>query len=235
MASHRFRGLLGSLAAAAGVCFLLLGVQLSVSGNAMYAFLAWNLVLAAIPLVLALTIEAASALGGGAAVLALTLLWILFLPNAPYLITDPFFHLGRDPALPLWFDVLLFAAFAATGLAFGLVSVHRLHGLARRRLGPATVWAIIATVLAASSFGIFLGRFDQLNSWDLLRRPFGVGSDLVSHMAPLPAAEFTAGFTLFLLIAYAAFDTLVGVCCDADVGRLAKTAGELRGSPRAPR
>ena len=234
MARYRLRGLLGSLGAAAGVCFVLLGVQLSLSGSGRYAFLAWNLVLAAIPLMLALMIEAASALGARAGVLALTVLWVVFLPNAPYLVTDPVFHLGYDAALPLWYDVLLFVVFAATGLAFGLSSVHRLHRLARRRLGAATVWVIIATVLAASSFGIFLGRFEQLNSWDILLRPFGVVSELVSQVSPLPAAAFTAGFTLFLLAAYTVFDRLMGGRSDVDAGSLAEPAGHLRRCGRAP-
>ena len=52
--------------------------------------------------------------------------WLLLLPNAPYLVTDLVHLEGRAPAVPV-IDIPLFAAFAATGLVIFLVCLHLVH------------------------------------------------------------------------------------------------------------
>jgi uncharacterized membrane protein len=202
--------LLRSLLGATLVCFALFAVQMAVSGSTRYAFLAWNIVLAAVPLALALLAEIAAERRIRLLVPALAVLWLVFLPNAPYIVTDGFAHAGNDPPLPLWFDIVLFSAFASTGLGFGLVSVHMLKRLARRRLNARTVWALLAIALTASSFGIFLGRFVQLNSWDLLTQPLAVLQASFQQVSPAQAVEFTVGFTAFLFTAFVLFEALIG-------------------------
>ena len=62
-------------------------------------------------------------------------LWLVFLPNAPYLVTD--FMLLRDIRdMPVWFDVALLTSFAWTGLLLGFASVYLVQDLARRAAGP---------------------------------------------------------------------------------------------------
>ena len=202
--------MLGLLAAASAACLGLLVANMLYGGNTTYAFLAWNLFLAAVPLGLALAIEKAVALELRALVPVLAVLWVLFLPNSPYIVTD-FVHVGTDAPVPVWFDLVLFSAFAATGLLLGLTSIHLLRRIARQRVGPVASRVTIVAVFAASSFGIFLGRFEQLNSWDLLARPLTVARTAFLQGSLAREAAFTLAFTCFLLVAYAAFESLLAL------------------------
>src|SRR5581483_11103123 len=116
-ARRRLR-LLAALGATCALALALLGVRIAYSHRLTYDFLAWNLVLAAIPLGLAVSIDHLLDRSERRASLALMPFWILFLPNAPYIVTD-FVHLAPRPEVPLWFDVLLFSAFAWSGLLLG--------------------------------------------------------------------------------------------------------------------
>jgi uncharacterized membrane protein len=209
------------LVAASAACLALLVANMLYGGNATYAFLAWNLVLAAVPLGLALAIERAIRLGLRALVPLLAVLWVLFLPNSPYIVTD-FVHVGTDPGVPVWSDIVLFSAFAATGLLLGLTSIHLLKGLVRPRLSPVTGRVAVAGLLAASSFGIFLGRFEQLNSWDLVSRPLTVIRVAFMEGSLAREAAFTLAFTCFLFAAYAAFESLLAA------GAMARKRGPAR-------
>jgi uncharacterized membrane protein len=81
-----------------------------------YFNLVWNLFLAWLPLAFAF-------LAGRDSNSRLRLflcagLWLLFLPNSPYLVTD-LVHLRPRPPVPLWFDILLVQSFVLTGLLLG--------------------------------------------------------------------------------------------------------------------
>ena len=76
-------------------------------GEAAFFFLPWNLFLAWIPFVLALALAVVHVRRGPRPLLwSLGAGWLLFLPNAPYILTD-FIHLGRLRGAPLWFDAAL--------------------------------------------------------------------------------------------------------------------------------
>jgi uncharacterized membrane protein len=136
-------------------------------GDATYGFLAWNLFLAWIPLLLATAVVTAWRLGLRISVVPLLGLWLLFFPNAPYVITD-FVHLRDIGGMPRWFDVLMLGSFAVTSLAVGFVSLHLVQSLIRASLGVVWSWVGALTVIALSGVGIYLGRVAQLNSWDVL-------------------------------------------------------------------
>jgi uncharacterized membrane protein len=154
-------------------CAALLALRVGQSGRLSYGFLAWNLVLAAVPLLATTALRALSArrspavLRGG-----LVALWLLFLPNAPYLLTD-LIHLGPRPSIPLWFDSLLILSFAGTGLAMAYRSVFDIEELLLRRFGTAAAVMASGGALLLCGFGIDLGRFQRLNSWDAITEPLG--------------------------------------------------------------
>ena len=104
-----------------------------------FRFLLWNLFLAWIPLLLALAVYDGYRRDAPLAVLAPgAVLWLLFLPNAPYLVTD-FVHLAPYGP-PLWFDGVLLSTFAWTGLLLGFVSLYLMHALVRHRFGARAGW-----------------------------------------------------------------------------------------------
>ena len=176
------------------------------AGSWEYRNLAWNLILAWVPFVVALVLYDRERRGAsGAALLVPGGLWLLFLPNAPYLLTDIFLlrYLG---GAPLWFDVLLVTAFAWTGLLLGFISLFLVQTVARRRLGSRVGWALVLGTIALSSFGIYLGRFLRWNSWDFLVQPTVLASSVWSRLTdPIAGTKLIAVTVLlsaFLTAAY---------------------------------
>lgn len=165
--SDRARRIVFALLGSSALSLALLALRILLRGDAIYGFLAWNLFLAWIPLLLAAAVVTAWRLGLRISVTPLLGLWLLFFPNAPYVITD-FVHLRDIGGMPRWFDVLMLGSFAVTSLALGFVSLHLVQNLIRARLGVAWSWVGALTVIALSGVGIYLGRIAQLNSWDVL-------------------------------------------------------------------
>jgi uncharacterized membrane protein len=191
-----------ALLAASVLCVALVEVRTYETGDPYYRFLAWNLILAWIPLVLALASFSCARRGGDVAVWTLLVLWLLFFPNAPYLLTD-FIHLGEGPA-PLWYDALMLSAFAWTGLLLGFGSLYLVQLIVRRSFGGTVAWLGVLGALVLASIGVYVGRFLRLNSWDALLHPLRVAEVLGDQISDVPArmAGSLVGLTGFLLVGY---------------------------------
>ena len=147
-----------------------------------YRFVLWNLVLGWIPLWLSLSIY--DAYRGGARIIRLApviLLWLLFLPNAPYLMTD-LIHLREHLDAPRWFDALLLMLSGATGLLICFASMYLVHAVLRHRLGAVVAWKLIAAILVLVGAGLYLGRFLRWNSWDMLTQPVRRAEQVLPHL-----------------------------------------------------
>jgi uncharacterized membrane protein len=176
------------------------------SAEPLFGGLIWNLFLAWIPFGLAIVIYDLHRAGTRPLrLLPLAALWLLFLPNAPYILTD-FKHLVPSPAVPLWVDVVVIAAPAWTGMLLGFISLYLVQSVARDLAGARVAWAGAVAVLGLASFGIYLGRVLRWNSWDVLANP-SLLSDLDGVVADPIAIGMTmllAGFlTLSYLVVYA--------------------------------
>jgi uncharacterized membrane protein len=203
------------LSLASTLCLALELLRESLYGTDTYRFLVWNLVLAWIPLLLGLLIYLRSRHGGSLLELApIIALWLLFLPNAPYIVTD-FIHLDAASGARLWLDGAILVAFAGTGLGIGLVSVYLVHALVHHRRGVLAGWFTVMLVLGSASTGIFLGRFMRWNSWDVIVRPGERLGDLVPRLSDPSAVARAVGITLVLTLlltsAYVCFYALVCV------------------------
>ena len=183
MAPDRFT--LGALAAATALsaaCLAVLGVRLAQSGEPTFAFLSWNLFLAWIPLVVAALLpEAGTRAARWATVPALTV-WLLFLPNAPYLVTD-LIHLSGRPAGAPAIALAMLPAFAAAGLLIGGLGHHLGDRALAARAGPRAAAVATAACIALAGVGMYLGRVLQWNSWDLLTRPGSRLAELAARLA----------------------------------------------------
>lgn len=189
---------LAALALASAFCVVTLIARWVYSNPGAYDFLAWNLFLAWIPLVAAVLVYDMQRRGVRARrLLPLAAVWLLFLPNAPYLLTD-LIHLGSRNDAPLWFDVVLFTAFAWTGALLGFLSLYLMQVVVRRAVGGALSWAFVGASLLASGFGIYLGRSLRWNSWDFVTRPDALLADVWDRVSDPLAYPRSFGMTVAL-------------------------------------
>lgn len=193
-----------ALLAASALCVALVEIRTHETGDPYYRFLVWNLILAWVPLALAVAAYARARRRVDLLVAALLVPWLLFFPNAPYLLTD-FIHLGEGPA-PLWYDALMLSAFAWTGLLLGFASLYLVQMILRRALGATIAWVGVLGALGLASVGVYVGRFVRFNSWDALLHPVRVAEVVNEQLAavPLRMAEALLALTGFLLVGYLA-------------------------------
>ncbi len=168
-----------------------------------FGFLIWNLFLALVPFVAAHASAAAAEQERMASAWVLALVWLVFLPNAPYVITD-FVHLRPRMGAPLWYDAALLGSAALTGLVAGGLSLRAMHAWVGARYGAWAGRALIGASTLAAGIGIYLGRFERHNSWDLVLRPRAVFGDVVALLRdPSPRAiVVTAVFGAILIVSY---------------------------------
>jgi uncharacterized membrane protein len=207
--SDRRIAIVASLGVLSMFVIAMIAFQIIYTGTTENLGIAWNLFLAWIPFGLALITYDRGRSGAATAALGATaVLWLLFLPNAPYIVTDLKYINGFSGASALY-NVVLLASAAWTGLLLGLTSLFLMHAVARRLIGAFNAWALVVGALALSSFGIYLGRVQRWNSWDVFARPGSLFGDLASGLLdplshPYPIAV-TMLFTSFLLASYLVF------------------------------
>lgn len=161
-------------------CFSLSAFRYYISDTKVFLFLNWNLFLAWIPLLLSSFILAFN-IKSKISLIFIIIVWILFFPNSPYILTD-LFHLKARNDIPIWYDLIVILSYAWTGLICGFISLKdiekRLSDYGNRNI----INGVIVFFLFMSSFGVYLGRFLRWNSWDVLNNPFGLFSDIVVRL-----------------------------------------------------
>lgn len=180
-----------------------------------FLFLNWNLILAFVPWALtSITIVKPSIHPSRITVLALLFIWLLFFPNAPYILTD-LFHLRRSSSnMPIWFDLILILSFAWTGLLFGFLSLWDIEQILKKTFHQTWVTVLSISMLFLGSFGIYLGRYLRWNSWDILTEPleliYDIGDRVINPYEHPRAWGMTIFMGLFLSIIYWSFRLVRG-------------------------
>jgi uncharacterized membrane protein len=140
------------------------------------------------------------------------LLWLLFFPNAPYLITD---WLYLDTELlqeHLWYGIGMFTVFSLCGLLLATVSLYLIHTLVHIRFGKEIGWLVVTVAIVLSGLGVYLGRFLRLNSWDVFTRPATVLEDLSSGLRNPENGAGPLGFTgVFAVLLFVSYYVLLSV------------------------
>lgn len=143
-------------------------------------FLIWNLILAAISYIISSYLKTASQLKNPA-FFSFAALWLLFLPNAPYIITD-LIHLDHESSISIIFDGLIISTFTLSGLLFYLFSLKQmLQQLADRGFKKLKISAEIL-IPFLTGYRIYLGRFERWNSWDLINNPLTLLHNMIATM-----------------------------------------------------
>ena len=186
-------------------CFSLSIFRFGVTETRTFLFLNWNLFLAFIPWACTKVVFMNDRIPKRKTVVfALLILWLLFFPNAPYILTD-LFHLRSVKSAPIWFDLILILSFAWTGLLFGFLSLWDIEKMMKSIINRTYISIISVALLFVCSFGIYLGRYLRWNSWDVITEPFSILHDIAIRLIHPFQHTSTWGMTLFMGLLLNAF------------------------------
>lgn len=189
------------------ICILLVLARVAYTDTTRHTGLIWNLFLAWIPFILAYFAHAISwkRLWLFLIIPAVAFLWLIFFPNAPYMLTDlQDLARTRGTDAPLWYDVIIVGWCSWTGMLLGVISLYLMQDIVTRTFGRWVGWAFVFIISAASSFGIYVGRFVRLNSWDILQNPTETAMEILGLVIDPSRrlAAFTVLYTVFFLFIF---------------------------------
>ncbi|HRQ38488.1 MAG TPA: DUF1361 domain-containing protein [Chloroflexota bacterium] len=175
---------------ASTVSVALLIIRSFYSGQLLFAFLVWNLILAWLPFLFATVVIMFH--GKHYVTIFFAILWLLFFPNALYIVTD-LLHLRPRVDVPLWYDMILLFSFALTGLCLGFASLSLLQSRVAAHWGHRVGWLFALAAMALAGLGVYIGRFLRWNSWDVFSSPTSLLLDLhLTLTTPLLLAKMAA-------------------------------------------
>ncbi|WP_170063254.1 DUF1361 domain-containing protein [Polaribacter porphyrae] len=154
-------------------CLVLYSIRIYITKSLFFGFLVWNLFLAVIPYFISLIVKKKFQNSSKLKLIVILFIWLLFLPNAPYIITD-FIHLHHIKSTLIWLDIFLLFTFSFTGLLLAIISITDIYKIIQQKWNTksANYFSLSATFLCG--FGIYLGRFLRFNSWDVFTTPITV-------------------------------------------------------------
>jgi uncharacterized membrane protein len=143
------------------------------TGSVIFLFMIWNLFLAYIPYALSNWLTASPLrMQRPFFRYAFFAVWLLFLPNTFYILTDLFhLHDSRHSLSPAWFDLALIFSCAWNGLLLGVLSMRQMEKIFHFPAAP---------IMALNALGIYVGRYLRYNSWDIVSNPFRLTADIVT-------------------------------------------------------
>ncbi|HNK62668.1 MAG TPA: DUF1361 domain-containing protein [Anaerolineales bacterium] len=188
-------------------CILLVAARVAYTDSTRHMGLIWNLFLAWIPFILAYTAHAFSWKRIWIYLILpfVAFLWLLFFPNAPYMLTDlQDLARGAGVEAPLWYDVIIVVWCSWTGTLLGVISLYLMQDIIIRTFNRWLGWLFVFVISGLSSFGIYLGRFVRLNSWDILQDPAETAMDILGLVIDPTRrlAAFTVLYTVFFLFIF---------------------------------
>jgi uncharacterized membrane protein len=193
-----------------GFTMSLLFIRILFTRELTYGFFPWNTILAMIPMLFSRKLKDKQQWDRHAIFLLFG--WLLFFPNAPYIITD-LFHFSKDPGVPYWFDLVLVVSGTWNGMLLGFLSLMQVERFLLKNLSEKWTGFIISICILLCGYGIYLGRYLRYNSWDILTNPLDLLSAMGNHfLSPLSNTRiwaFTVVFSMMFGIIYFTLKQLV--------------------------
>ncbi len=156
------------------ICLSLSVIRIFLEWEMVYLFLVWNLFLAWLPLFFA---QLSSKTNKSYASISLIGLSVLFLPNASYLVTD-LVHFRMGSRINLWFDMVLFLSYAFSGLMLTIYTIDALVRVIANMYSKRLSSAFHILIFPIIGCGIYVGRIERWNSWDVFIHPFHFLSEM---------------------------------------------------------
>jgi len=182
---------------------LLVTVRIIYTQDLMYVFYYWNIFLAIIPYCCSRLLNKKQSVNFKT--VCILAVWLLFFPNAPYIITD-IFHFEKRPPIPFWFDLTIVVTGAWNGLLLGILSLMQVEKWLSGKLSRKLLRIFVLLCIALSGYGVYIGRFLRYNSWDILTRPlviiYSFGNQIIHPHQHIGVWSFTVVFSLMMVIIY---------------------------------
>lgn len=141
-------------------------------------------------------------------VVAATIVWLFFLPNTWYTVSD-FLHVFSTGEINELYDIALVSTFVFCCVAMGLVSLYSVHNQLLKKLSRAQAYLCVETIILLASFAIYMGRVLRWNSWDAITNSGGllinISDRLINPLAHPASMNVTGLFFLFISVIYFAF------------------------------
>ena len=189
---------------------ILLMVRMKLNKSYFFLFLIWNVFLAIIPYTITMYLNTKPNISK-IKLAFWSLVWLAFLPNAPYIVTD-LIHIKIGNHSLLWLDVLVVLSFALSGLLLFFISIMDMQKLLKSKLEKLPVEVVSIVIIFLCGFGVYLGRFLRYNSWEIISQPHLLFKDIITIIfSPFQHFEawlFTLGFGAFLVVGYFMFKNL---------------------------
>lgn len=189
---------------------ILLMVRIKLNKSFFYLFLIWNVFLAIIPFAITMYLNSKQNISTFKLIVWL-IIWLAFLPNAPYIVTD-LIHIKTGNNTLLWLDILVVLSFALSGLFLFYLSIINMQNLVKSKFEKIPIATLTFSILFLCGFGVYLGRFLRYNSWEIISNPHVLISDvfniLISPFQHYEAWLFTIGFGTFLAVGFWLFRNL---------------------------
>jgi uncharacterized membrane protein len=176
-------------------------VRFKHTGSIKFTFLVWNIFLAYIPYCISSYFSNCIQIRKWKQILIFAS-WLLFFPNALYIVTD-IIHLNDSPDIPVWFDAVLLFSASFVGLALAFVSLIHVENFLLNFHSKKHVQKYVALLLFFGSFGVYLGRFQRWNSWDIVTNPISLFVDIAGRFINPFSHLYSWAIVLFLTILYA--------------------------------
>ncbi len=184
-------------------------------------YIVWNDILAVIPLFMAMLCEHFYNKKKAILSLLFGIVWLLFFPNSPYMMTDlkytsyfkesaylEYEKIGTN--VTAWLMVLNLTVTVILGLLFGMMSMRIIHKIINKRFGKVTGVAFCTITILLSSFAIYIGRYARVNSWDIVRPWFLIEKSLNSITAFTPVFILLFSIAIAMIyVLYCAFDKFI--------------------------
>lgn len=181
------------------LCLSLIRVKLTTSIFLM--FLIWNLFLAVIPFIITSYLKTRNLLENKIKNGLIILIWLLFLPNSFYILTD-FVHLSLSNSYTFWYDLLLISSYSTLGFLLGIISLQDFENLITEKFKASICSFLVFVISILSGFGIYLGRILRYNSWDILKNPIDLFIDLFKIFITLESIGFSILFGCFIYFTF---------------------------------
>ena len=187
------------------ICFtlLLVTVRIIYTQDLMYVFYYWNIFLAIVPYCCSRLLKKQQSISFKTS--CILAVWLLFFPNAPYIITD-IFHFEKRPLIPYWFDLTIVVTGAWNGLLLGILSLMQVEKYLFHHFSRKLLRIFVLLCITLSGYGVYIGRFLRYNSWDIFTRPliliYSFINQIIHPHQNIGVWSFTLVFSVMMVIIY---------------------------------